>query len=261
MFKYIKLFIFYFRLHIKSMILYRGDFLFALFSDVVWGMAGLLMMAGIFGNGSGIGSYTYEEVAFMYAYSLASLGIYYLFFRNVSNIPETYIYEGNLDRLMIRPINMYFQIILEKFFVDKGGDFIVGVVLIMIYGQQINISWDMKAIAWCIALLFCSAVIYLEINSIYSVISFWIEDRHGMTNGLDSFRIFVKYPIDMYHGILKWILTFLLPYAFTAYYLALVFLRGRKDYILLTIIVCSVGALILPVLWAKGLKRYSSIGN
>jgi len=28
------------------MILYRGDFLFALFSDVVWGMAGLFMMAG-----------------------------------------------------------------------------------------------------------------------------------------------------------------------------------------------------------------------
>ena len=105
---------------------------------------------------------------------------------------------------------------------------------------------------------------YLLGNKFYqsdSVISFWIEDRHGMTNGLDSFRIFVKYPIDMYHGILKWILTFLLPYAFTAYYLALVFLRGRKDYILLTIIVCSVGALILPVLWAKGLKRYSSIGN
>lgn len=110
---------------------------------IVW-ILQLFMMAGIFGNGSGIGDYTYAEAAFMFAYSLASLGIYYIFFRNVANIPETYIYEGNLDRLMSRPTNTYFQILLEKFFVDKVGDFIIGVVLIMIYGQKINISWDKK---------------------------------------------------------------------------------------------------------------------
>lgn len=261
MMKCIRLFLIYFKLHIKSMIIYRGDFFFSLFSDVVWSVAGLLIMQGIFGNGSSIGSYTYNEVAFMYAYSLTSLGIYYVFFRNVANISEKYIYEGNLDRLIVRPINTFFQIVLEKFSIDKGGDLVVGIILLVVYGNKISVLWDVKTLFVLIILLLCSSLIYLEINSIYAVSSFWLEDRYGLSGCLDSFRIFVKYPIDIYNQALRFILTFFLPYAFTAFYPAMVFLKGRSEYIALTVLMTIIFAMILYVLWKKGIRRYSSIGN
>lgn len=259
--KYLKLAVVYFTLHIKSMVLYRGDFFFSLFSDVIWSIAGLLIMLGIFGNGAGIGDYTYNEVAFMYAYSLTSLGIYYVFFRNVENISEKYIYEGNLDRLIIRPMHTFFQIVLEKFSIDKGGDLVVGVILLAVYGNKTNALGDVKTLFILIFLLLCSSLIYLEINSLYAVSSFWLEDRYGLSGCLDGFRIFVKYPIDMYHQALKVILTFFLPYAFTAFYPAMFFLRGRKEYVVFTVLITSAFAILLYVLWKRGIRRYSSIGN
>ena len=41
------------------------------------------------------------------------------------------------------------------------------------------------------------------------------------------FNDFAKYPISIYNSLLRWLISFIVPFAFTAYYPASYFLRDK----------------------------------
>ena len=74
---------------------------------------------------------------------------------------------------------------------------------------------------------------------------------------------FVKYPITIYPTAIRFIVTFLIPFAFTGYYPAAYFL-GREGFtkgILLTCVVAIVSFIIAYRIWVIGISKYESTGS
>ena len=77
------------------------------------------------------------------------------------------------------------------------------------------------------------------------------------------FNDFAKYPISIYNSFLRWLISFIVPFAFTAYYPASYFLQDKDG-------LWNIGGLILISLiffcislklWDRGLDAYESAGS
>ena len=263
--KVIKTFCYYLAQHIKNILIYRLDFLFVALSDFLWSLIGVLMMLGIFNYVPNFNGYNFDEVMFIYGFSLLSLGIYYIFFSNISNLPDKYIYDGELDRVLVRPINSYAHILLDKFSLDKCGNLISGSIIISVMWNRLGLDVNFLNIMMLVLLVICSAVVYLSLFTIFSCVSFWVNDRFGITGPLVTMRLFAKYPIDIYNNVLKFTLTWVLPYGFTAFYPSLYFIEGHNINMAklapITIVVAIVWLMLATMIWKIGLKRYSSVGS
>ena len=79
----------------------------------------------------------------------------------------------------------------------------------------------------------------------------------------DMVNDFVKYPIDIYNNIVRSVLTYIIPFAFTAYFPALYFLTGENPLfnIGMTIVVALIVMTIGVLIWNRGIKAYESAGS
>ena len=74
---------------------------------------------------------------------------------------------------------------------------------------------------------------------------------------------FARYPITIYNEIVKNIVTYIIPFAFTAYYPASYILRGNDP------VFCIGGTVVLSlilfgislIVWKKGISAYESAGS
>lgn len=73
---------------------------------------------------------------------------------------------------------------------------------------------------------------------------------------------FAKYPVKIYNIFVKTAITYILPFALTAYYPAIYLLRGENLWSLpVTVLVSLVLFGISQLIWHKGLRAYESAGS
>ena len=79
----------------------------------------------------------------------------------------------------------------------------------------------------------------------------------------DMVNDFVKYLIDIYNNVVRSVLTYIIPFAFTAYFPALYFLTGENPLfnIGMTIVVALIVMTIGVLIWNRGIKAYESAGS
>ncbi|MGN0537121.1 MAG: ABC-2 family transporter protein, partial [Acutalibacteraceae bacterium] len=74
---------------------------------------------------------------------------------------------------------------------------------------------------------------------------------------------FAKYPTTIYSNVVKVIVTFIIPFAFTGYYPSLYFLTGENPLFNIggTVLISLVFFGISLLIWNKGIKAYESAGS
>ncbi|MBE3601568.1 ABC-2 family transporter protein [Streptococcus agalactiae] len=77
------------------------------------------------------------------------------------------------------------------------------------------------------------------------------------------FNDFAKYPVAIYNNLLRWIISFVIPFAFTAYYPAAYFLQDRNVYFNIggVILISLISFMVSLILWHKGVEVYESAGS
>lgn len=74
---------------------------------------------------------------------------------------------------------------------------------------------------------------------------------------------FAKYPITIYNNLIKSVITYIIPFAFTTFYPANYILTGENPFfsigftVVISIILMAIGVF----LWNKGIKAYESSGS
>lgn len=112
--------------------------------------------------------------------------------------------------------------------------------------------------------LISSTAIYVSIMMIFASISFWVEDRQGFLEPIATLRIFGKYPMDIYGPVLRIVLTWILPFGFTAFYPSAYFIKDSGfDYTLsyFTPLVAVICFLLSKYIFNLGLDQYEGVGN
>lgn len=248
---------------LKRMMEYKGDFLVGIVGFLLVQLSTLLFLKIIFSNIPSLMGWTYEQVLFVYGFSLVPKGIDHLFFDNLWSIGHFTVRKGDFDKYLTRPINTLFHVMVEKLQIDALGELLMGIALICITLPRLTIDWSVTRVLLTLLVIPFAVMIYVAIKTGTAAIAFWTKRSGNITYMFYMVNDFAKYPIGIYNRFIKTVITYIIPFAFTAYYPAYYFLTGENPLfnIGLPMLIASVLMVIAVLIWNKGINAYESAGS
>lgn len=247
---------------IKVRLAYRADFLINALGEVLLAGVGILFLTTLFTHVNTLESWTSAEVIFCWGFAETVVGLFFVGFNGLYSLNQRYILGGELDRALLRPVNPYLQILLDNLSFEDVPIALLGL------GVMGYAATDMPPIPmWKLALLplfLASATgVLAGILTAISSLGFHLHHRGTAVGLVFQLSTFTRYPIDLFARPLRWLLTFVLPLAFSGFYPA-VFFMDRPEWGPYAIAQPFVGMICMGLGyagWRIGLERYTSSGN
>lgn len=213
-----------------------------------------------------IGGWGFWELGFMFSLWKMSHGIHqalFLPFWGHDNLVRT----GEFDRFLVRPVHPILQILASGFSAAAVSEWIPSVTMFAITCSKIKVAWNPFNVAFFLIILFSGAIIEWAVSLFIAAFGFWFV-RTGNLRGIAHTFLFrvAHYPPHIYGRIFPFVLTFVFPYAFMAYYPTHYFFQLDVEifYGFFPYITPLVAATLLAtafVFWSIGLRNYESTGT
>jgi ABC-2 type transport system permease protein len=240
----------YFTQYAKVRVSYRGDFLISLATSFAATLFSLLFVIVLFQKTSQLAGWRFEEILFLYGFSLIPYGLFNIISLNLYDFGNTYIIEGKFDRVLLRPVSSLFQVLFEAFRIESFQEIATGTFCIVWASRHLHVLWTPQKILLFLFFGFCAGIIYMSVFLILTTVSFWWEDRIGVHPPVWNVIAFGRYPLNIYSGL--------------ASYYPSVRLLGRTvapEYAPLVPVVAAVFFVLAILLWNSGTRHYSSTGS
>ncbi|GAA0085520.1 ABC transporter permease [Clostridium sp. CTA-7] len=261
--RYIKLYVKFLKQYIKTLMEYRLDFILGLIGFIFVQFAGVIFIKLIFNVIPTLDGWSFYEILFIYGFAQIPRGIDHIFTDYLWIFSWKTIVKGEFDKYLLRPINPLFQVISESFQPDGFGEVIIGLILLITASCNLNIIYSPIKIVEFIFVVICATLIYTSIKLATASIAFWVKFSQSYMFMTYQISTFAKYPISIYPAAIKFILTFLIPFAFTGYYPGAYFI-GKGNMIsgvLLPFLVSLISIIVSYKIWLKGISVYESAGS
>ena len=261
--RHVRLFLLYFAQYAKVRMAYKADFIIAFFSSMAATVLGFGFVLVLFSKIPRLQDWSFNEVMFLYAFSLIPLGFFNVVSWNLYEFGELYIIEGRFDRVLLRPVDTLFQVIFEKFRLESLQEVVTGLVMLAVCVRRMHMILGLGDYLRFGAMIACGAVIYLAVFLILTAVSFWFEDRVGIVPPVFNMLNFGRYPLTIYNVFIQFLLSWIIPFGFASFYPTTHFL-GRNSFALYFHLVPVVAAgffLLAIVVWNRGVANYSSTGT
>lgn len=261
--RYMKLYLKFLQQYIKTLIEYRADFILGLVGFVLVQFVGVIFIQLIFNSIPNLQGWSFYEILFIYGFAQIPRGIDHVFTDYLWIFSWKTIVQGEFDKYLVRPLNPLFQVISEKFQPDGFGEIIIGTILLVTSWIKLGIEVTISKLLILIIVILFATLIYTAIKLAVTSLAFWVKFAQSYMFMAYQLSSFVKYPITIYPTAIRFIITFLIPFAFTGYYPAAYFL-GRECFtkgILLTCVVAIVSFIIAYRIWVIGISKYESTGS
>ena len=247
----------------KTIVQSKVDFLMGLFGFFFTQILGIMFLYLIFEQIPSLEGWTLSQLIFIYGFAQIPRGIDHLFTDNIWLVAYRMVINGDFDRYMLRPMNVFFQIVCEKIQPDAVGELLIGGILVIMSMTKGIVIIDGMHVAMFILSVIAGAIIYTSIKLLFASLAFWVKRSGPFLQVAYEMADFAKYPIEIYSKPVRFILTYVIPFAFVAYLPASYFLIQRSA--LTTIgIECAIAAVIWIVAYSVfkiGISRYESAGN
>jgi ABC-2 type transport system permease protein len=257
------IFVAYFAQFLKTRLAYRADFLIDAGANLVGTAVQLAVLAAVFAKVRALQGWSFEEVLFIYGFSLLPLGLFNLVSVNLYRFAERYIADGNFDRVLLRPINALAQVLFESFNVSGLNELLLGAGVMIYAGSRLELAFGWPDALILLVLVPTAALVYVGVFLGLTAVSFWHEDRMGLSPPVYNIIRFSRYPLTIFSTPIRLLLTFVLPFAWVAFYPSTWFL-GSPGFRKLALITPFVGILAFALaytIWRRGMSRYTSTGS
>jgi ABC-2 type transport system permease protein len=253
----------YFTQYVKVRVSYRGDFFISLATSFAATVFSLGFVVILFEKVPRLAGWRFEEVLFLYGFSLIPYGLFNVISLNLYDFGNNYIIEGKFDRVLLRPISSLFQVLFEAFRIESLQELATGAFCMGWASRTLGVAWTPAKIALLVFFGLCAAVIYVSIFLILSTVSFWFEDRIGVHPPVWNVIAFGRYPLSIYSGAVQFFLCWIIPFGMASYYPS-VRLLGRAVTPEYAPFVPAVAVFFLALavsLWNFGTRHYTSTGS
>ena len=249
--------------HLKKLMEYKIDFVTGAVSFFVEQVINIAFLAIIFGRVESLRGWNYYEILFIYGFSLFPKGIDHLFCDNLWNVSYWMMRKGEFDKYLTRPIDPLLTVTVEVFQVDAFGELIVGIALIITSVSHLKLPFVWYDIPLALVAILFGMLIYTAIKIIFTSIAFWTKRSGHLLEMAYSINQFSQYPVEIYSRPVRNSITFIIPFAFTAFYPASYLLRHTRPVfsILGTVVAAVLLMTIALLIWNKGMKAYESAGS
>ena len=251
-------------MHTKSSFQFKGNMAMVSFSSVLISLSEIFAIFLLFKRFESVGYWGFYETALMFGIITTVFSFTECFARGFDEFPNL-IKHGDLDRLMVRPVNMVYQIFGSKIEFSKLARVILGTIVSIIAIINLNISWTIAKIVVLLLTYTCGCFVILGVMMIGAGISVFsvenLEFINIITNGAKEVSY---YPINIYNKWLSRVFTFIIPVA-CFNYLPLSYIMGYGNLPQIVYALSPLmGALflipcLLFFLWS--LKKYQSSGT
>ena len=109
----------------------KVDFLMGLLGFFFTQIMGILFLYLVFEQIPSLQGWTLDQLIFIYGFAQIPRGIDHLLPDNIWMVAWRLVINGDFDRYMLRPMNIFFQVISEKLQPDAVGELLVGTILII----------------------------------------------------------------------------------------------------------------------------------
>ena len=248
----------------------KVDFLMGLFGFFFTQIAGILFLYLVFEQIPSLQGWSLEQLIFIYGFAQIPRGLDHLFTDNIWMIAWRWVINGEFDRYMLRPMNVFFQVVAEKLQPDALGELLVGTILVLYSCRQGVVIINPWNVLLFIVSVLAGALIYTSIKLFFASLAFWIKRSGPFLQVAYEMADFAKYPTEMYAKGIRFLITWVVPFAFVAYLPASYFL-GKGGFFGIGSsnagvigIECMIALLFWCIAYAvfqKGLSIYESAGN
>lgn len=250
-------------LYIKTLGQSKVDFFLGIFAFLVNQFFSILFLYLIFLQIPMLSGWTFEQMLFVFGLALVTKGIDHMFTDSLWDLAWYKVKTGLFDRYLLRPMNIFFQIVSEQIQFDGLGESVLGIILISYSVKKGIICLSKINILLLVVSIFCGALIITSMKLVCASMSFWFKESGYLLQMLYQLIEFTKYPIDIYLRPIKIIVTFAVPVAFVSYYPALYFLgrRAGLSTLVLELVVATILWKVAISVFLCGVNRYESSGN
>ncbi|MBI4604944.1 MAG: ABC-2 family transporter protein [Planctomycetes bacterium] len=247
----------------KTRLEYRGDLVVECAASLLSQACGLAVVGIIFESVPLLRGWSRPEVFFIYGFALTAQALFEAVADGFYWFADKYVIRGELDRILLRPANPLFQVLLENLSFEFLADLALGLSILGLASAALERSpgpgdWALLLVMVPSAVLVLSGL-FLALASV----SFWAEDKVGVLPPVYNLMAFGRYPLTIYHPALRALLSWVLPYGFVAFYPSTGFL-GRAELSAYFWGTPAAGLVTFAVgyqVFRAGLRRYRSTGS
>jgi viologen exporter family transport system permease protein len=253
----------YFTQYAKVRVSYRGDFFVSLATSFAATIFSLLFVVVLFQKTSRLAGWRFEEILFLYGFSLIPYGLFNIISLNLYDFGNTYIIEGKFDRVLLRPVSSLFQVLFEAFRIESLQEIATGTFCVVWASRHLHVAWTAEKVGLFVFFGICAGIIYLSVFLILTTVSFWWEDRIGVHPPVWNVIAFGRYPLSIYSGVVQFFLCWIIPFGLATYYPSVRLLNRSvaPELAPLVPVVAAVFFVLAVMLWNAGTRHYSSTGS
>ena len=256
-----KLFLKYFSMHFKSIIEYRLSFVLSIISQLLFMFVEMFTVYSLFQKFSLLDVYNVNELLFGFSIVWLGFSTSEFLLRGFDHFAGL-IVNGKFDLLLIRPRNIYLQVIGFDIGMEKIGRVVVSLLLFIWCACKV-VKFSFTRI---VLLLF---VAFGSINIMGGLIIMGATACFFTVQGLEFVNIFTngtkqlgQYPMGIYKKVFRYIFTFIIPLTIINYY-PLEYLTGRSNNLLFVFLplISFIFLLLSCLIFNLGMRKYKSTGS
>lgn len=257
----------YLSLYFKSRREYRVAFVMGIldnFYKYFLVYATLWVVVSAFG---GIAGWDFREVSILYSLHLFTYAAACTVFWGPIFHLERIVLNGDFDRYLLRPLDIIPQLVCQQFTHTSLGQIVVALIFMITSLAQVDVALSFAKLVYLAFAIAGGILIQAGAMIFIGALSFWVQRSEEIGRIFwNSFREFINYPLTVFPGFVKIVLTFVLPWAFINYYPAVILLdkaKGELDAVLglLTPVVGVAFFLLSLAVFEIGVRRYTSVGH
>jgi ABC-2 type transport system permease protein len=263
-------FIFYAQLYgaylantVKSRMAYRADFWVGFTANLMIQLIGVLFITSLTGRIPQIRGWGRHEILFIFGMAQAVFGLFNVLFTNLFELSGRYILEGGFDRVLLRPLGSYFQVVTERIDLEDLPGVLLGLLMAGYAAGRLHMAATPVRVALVALTLVNGCAIYAAAFTIMTALTFWFKDRGSVASVVLMLEGFARYPATIFGKWLQMVLTWVVPFAFAAFYPAswLLGKPGSGLMVALAPAAAVMTGLAAAAVWRGGVGSYEGSGS
>ena len=247
---------------LKSQMAYKASFFMTMLGQFLVSFSTFLSVYFMFSRFHSVNGFSFSEILLCFSVVLMAFSTTECFARGFDVFPRL-IQSGNLDRILVRPRSVIFQVLTSNIEFSRIGRFLQAALMLGYAIPTCGVVWAWDKILTLMLMLLGGIGVYTALFILYAGFSFFtIEGLEFMNIFTDGSREFGKYPLSVYgEGVLKF-LTYGIPVALFQYY-PFLYLIGRSGNRLLMLLPLLCFLFLIPcgLFFRFGLRKYQSTGS
>jgi ABC-2 type transport system permease protein len=247
---------------LKQNLEYRADLIIGILSFVAVQAVGLLSIRLIYNYIPDIAGWSFNELLLIYGLFQIPRGIDHLFTDNLWMVSNM-VRKGTFDQILTRPLNPLFHVVAQRFQIEAFGELLLGIGILLYVFPMLGIQLVPLQLLILVVFILIGSFIYTAIKLFATTLSFWFKNSFPIMVTIYDMALFTQRPLAIYPLAMQFLLSYIIPFAFTAYFPAVYLLRDVQVWtLLLQAFAVTVTILILSYrFWLLGISHYESAGS